>query len=323
MGRVVGGGCSKEKKVGKHWFSERGPSSYPTGSGRIGGRVCRRARPRLVSEPKVRTLSWSESSSGRWSRPRQGRAILGREPSWREAARGRTEHLCGWEPLRVCVCLCLFSYLEGAPGVLIQGHGSIQVSLIQLPHVHVIQLLEVSGDQEAVVCNTHTHQVRLLSIGEHSGRPNTRPLHWLHVECSAFLLRGRRPDPGPIGNTSPPGPCRKARIRERMFTAGGGRTVDEPPLLLDDVVAQEPVLLVALHRKVLLADDVVLEQGVRLHLGVADLQLVDLAEEAQHLALLLGAHPARQQLLQALGALPQLQEAALQRRLVDRRRNGG
>ena len=108
-----------------------------------------------------------------------------------------------------------------------------------------------------------------------------------------------------------------------MFTAGGGRTVDEPPLLLDDVVAQEPVLLVALHRKVLLADDVVLEQGVRLHLGVADLQLVDLAEEAQHLALLLGAHPARQQLLQALGALPQLQEAALQRRLVDRRRNGG
>lgn len=70
-------------------------------------------------------------------------------------------------------------------------------------------------------------------------------------------------------------------------------TINELPLLLYDLVAQVPVLLEALHHYVLLADDVVLEQRVRLHLHVLDLQLVHLAEEAQDLALLLRAHPPR------------------------------
>lgn len=64
-------------------------------------------------------------------------------------------------------------------------------------------------------------------------------------------------------------------------------TIDELPLLLDDLVTQVPVLLKALHDKVLLTDNVVLEQRVGLHLRVLDLQLVNLAEEAQDLALLL------------------------------------
>lgn len=55
-------------------------------------------------------------------------------------------------------------------------------------------------------------------------------------------------------------------------------TDDELPLLLDELVAQVAVLLEALHHKVLLADDVVLEQCVRLHLGILDLQLVHLAQ---------------------------------------------
>lgn len=35
-------------------------------------------------------------------------------------------------------------YLDGVSGGgLVQCHGSVQLPLIQLPHVHVIQLLEV------------------------------------------------------------------------------------------------------------------------------------------------------------------------------------
>lgn len=75
------------------------------------------------------------------------------------------------------------------------------------------------------------------------------------------------------------------------------------------------MLLEALHHKVLLSDDVVLEQRVGLHLRVLDLQLVDFAEEAQDLALLLRAHSPWQQLLQAAGAISELQEPALQQRL--------
>lgn len=75
------------------------------------------------------------------------------------------------------------------------------------------------------------------------------------------------------------------------------------------------VLLEALHHKVLLADDAVLQQRVRLDLRVLDLQLVDLAEESQDLPLLVRAHPPVQQLLLAPGLIPQLQEPALQQHL--------
>jgi len=92
-------------------------------------------------------------------------------------------------------------------------------------------------------------------------------------------------------------------------------TDDELPLLLDDLVTEVPVPLEAAHHRVLLADDVVPEEGARLHLCVLHLQLVHLAEQAEHLALLLGAHLARQQLLQAPRALPLLQEPSLQQHL--------
>lgn len=60
-------------------------SSYSSGSGRMGGKVCLRilAWPRLLSEHMLRTLSWSESMSCMLSRPWPGRVILGREPSWK------------------------------------------------------------------------------------------------------------------------------------------------------------------------------------------------------------------------------------------------
>lgn len=96
-------------------------------------------------------------------------------------------------------------------------------------------------------------------------------------------------------------------------------TVDELPLLLDDLVAQMSVLLEALHHKVLLSDHVVFEQSVRLHLGVFDLQLVDFTEQSQDLSLFLGADPSREQLLQTLGLVPQLLEPPLQHRLKERR----
>lgn len=50
----------------------------------MGGRVCLRIRacPRLLSD-MLRRLSWSESMSCMLSLPRTGRAILGREPSWK------------------------------------------------------------------------------------------------------------------------------------------------------------------------------------------------------------------------------------------------
>lgn len=100
---------------------------------------------------------------------------------------------------------------------------------------------------------------------------------------------------------------------------GDGLTINELSLLLYDFVTQVSVLLEALHHKVFLPDDVVLEQRVGLHLRVLDLQLVDLAEEAQDLALLLRAHPPGQQLLQAPAPIAELQESALEQRLEDER----
>lgn len=95
----------------------------------------------------------------------------------------------------------------------------------------------------------------------------------------------------------------------------GNLTVDELSLLLDDLVTQVSVLLEALHHEVLLSDDAVLQQRVRLDFHVLHLQLLDLAEETQDLALLAGAHAPVQQLLQASGLIPQLQEPALQQHL--------
>lgn len=41
---------------------------------------------------------------------------------------------------------------------LIQSHCSVKLPLIQLPHVNIIELLKVRGDQQTVVWNTHSHQ---------------------------------------------------------------------------------------------------------------------------------------------------------------------
>lgn len=94
-----------------------------------------------------------------------------------------------------------------------------------------------------------------------------------------------------------------------------GLTVDELSLLLDDLVTQVSVLLEALHHKVLLSDHAVPQQRVRLHFRVLHLQLVDLAEESQDLALLVGAPAPVQQLLQAPGLIPQLREPAVEQHL--------
>lgn len=79
------------KKVAKEFALN---SSYPSGSGRIGGSVCLLSfvRPSLLSEPSVRTLSWSESISCKGSRPLLGRVILGREPSYRDICQKICEH---------------------------------------------------------------------------------------------------------------------------------------------------------------------------------------------------------------------------------------
>lgn len=68
-------------------------------------------------------------------------------------------HVCG-----VCVSV---AYLECASSDLVQGHGSVQVPLVQLSHVHPIQLLKVGGHQKAVVCN-NTTQVRILVTLQHN-----------------------------------------------------------------------------------------------------------------------------------------------------------
>lgn len=92
-------------------------------------------------------------------------------------------------------------------------------------------------------------------------------------------------------------------------------TINELSLLLDDLITQVSVLLKALHYKVLLPDDVVFEQCVRLHLRVFNLQLVNLAEETQNFTLLLRTHPSGQQLLQALGPISKIHKSVLEQRL--------
>lgn len=170
-------------------------------------------------------------------------------------------------------------YLDSvSAGQFLQNDGPLQLPLVQLPHVHVVQLLQARGDQQSVICGAQT------------GSRSTSSL--------------------------------EPREEFGRSSEAGGLTVDELPLLLDDLVAQVSVLLEALHHEVLLSDDAVLQQRVRLNLRVLDLQLVDLAEEAQDLALLVCAHPPVQQLLLPPGLVPQLQEPALQQHL-ERRRGGG
>ena len=94
-------------------------------------------------------------------------------------------------------------------------------------------------------------------------------------------------------------------------TRGAGRTVDDLPLALDDLVAEAAVLLQAAHGLAAVAEGAVAEQRVRLHLGVLHLELVHAAQQAEHLALLLGAAAPRQRLLQAPASRAQLAAALL------------
>lgn len=75
------------------------------------------------------------------------------------------------------------------------------------------------------------------------------------------------------------------------------------------------MLLQAAHRLAAVAERAVPEQRVRLHLRVLHLQLVHAAQQAEDLALLLGADAPRQRLLQAPAPRPQLAAALLQRQL--------
>ncbi|MEE6524002.1 hypothetical protein FKM82_023185 [Ascaphus truei] len=76
-------------------------------------------------------------------------------------------------------------------------------------------------------------------------------------------------------------------------------------------------MLEPLHHIVLLADHVVLEQGVGLHLRVLDLQLVHFAQEAQHLPLLLRAYAPGKHLLQPPGLVTDVLKPLLQLQLQD------
>lgn len=83
----------------------------------------------------------------------------------------------------------------------------------------------------------------------------------------------------------------RKQIFNRGFTAhfdvnADKLTINELSLLLNYLVTQVSVLFEALHHKVFLPNNVVLEQRVGLHLCVLNLQLVNLAEEAQDLTLL-------------------------------------
>lgn len=75
------------------------------------------------------------------------------------------------------------------------------------------------------------------------------------------------------------------------------------------------MLLQAAHGLAAVAERAIPEQRVRLHLGVLHLQLVHAAQQAQHLALLLGADAPRQRLLQAPAPRAQLAAALLQGQL--------
>ena len=67
-----------------------------------------------------------------------------------------------------------------------------------------------------------------------------------------------------------------------------------------------------------MAERAVAEQGLRLHLGVLQLQLVHAAEQAERLALLLRADAPRQRLLQAAAPRAQLSAPLFQRQLGSR-----
>lgn len=75
------------------------------------------------------------------------------------------------------------------------------------------------------------------------------------------------------------------------------------------------MLLQAAHGLAAVAQRAVAEQRVRLHLSVLHLQLVHAAQQAERLALLLGADAPRQRLLQASAPGAQLAAALLQRQL--------
>lgn len=107
-------------------------------------------------------------------------------------------------------------------------------------------------------------------------------------------------------------------LRQRPRPPGVGRpgpTIDDLPLALNDLLAEAAVLLQAAHGLAAVAQGTVAEQSMRLHLGVFHLQLVHSAQQAEHLALLLGADAPRQRLFQAPTPRSQLPAALLQRQL--------
>lgn len=75
------------------------------------------------------------------------------------------------------------------------------------------------------------------------------------------------------------GPEQGGRGRRCLAGPGAGRggaglTLDQPPLVLDDLLAEHPVLVAALDHEVLLAQQVLAAQTVGLQLRVLHLQLV-------------------------------------------------
>lgn len=103
----------------------------------------------------------------------------------------------------------------------------------------------------------------------------------------------------------------------------GGLTLNQLPLALNDVLAEPPVLLVALDDQVLLAQQVRPAQAAGLQLRLLQLQLVRPAQQPQHLPLVLADGLPGQQVLQLRSLPPGTGQALLQPSLADRPRVQG
>lgn len=83
-----------------------------------------------------------------------GRSWAGSRPGgerWRECQLTLALQDTNWPSIRTAAHLNRMSSRD-----LVQGHGSVQLPLVKLPHVHLIELLKVRRHQQTVLWKTHT-----------------------------------------------------------------------------------------------------------------------------------------------------------------------
>ena len=97
----------------------------------------------------------------------------------------------------------------------------------------------------------------------------------------------------------------------------GGLTLDQLPLVPEELLTEQPVLVVTLDHEVLLPQQTPPAQAVGPQLRVLGLQLVGPAQQPQHLPLVLAAGLRGQQLLQLRGLLLGTGQTLLQPRLAE------